>query len=101
LEPLAAQDPQRALAIALNSDVPRALEFTARRVAAIGTPDAITAVTEALRSAEDETRTVALLKGVNAALRGQREVPRPAAWDALEAELTRHASARVRSETEA
>ena len=100
LEPLAEQDPRRALAIALESQVPRALEFTARRVTSIATMEAVAAVLDALNRAEDERHLVALLNGMNAALRGQREVPRPAAWDALEAELVRHASARVRSGTE-
>jgi putative membrane-bound dehydrogenase-like protein len=100
LEPLAADDPQRALAIALQSDVPRALEFTTRRVAAMGTLAALAVVVDALGRAGDEQRAVALLKGMNAALRGQRQVPRPAAWDALEEQLLRHTSARVRSETE-
>ena len=100
LEPLAESDPPRALAIAMGSDMPRATEFTARRVASVGTPAAIAAAVESLQRVEDERRTVALLTGLNAALRGQRDVPRPSAWDALEAELSRHASARVRSEAQ-
>ncbi|HXE79164.1 MAG TPA: c-type cytochrome, partial [Vicinamibacterales bacterium] len=100
LEPLAGSDPARALGIALRSELPRALEFTARRAVSIGTGEAIAAVLDALDRAEDESQTVALLKGMNAALRGLRDVPRPPAWDALEAKLVNHPSARVRSETE-
>lgn len=101
LEPLAASDATRAVDLALSSKVPRALEFTARRVAATGNAEALNALVTAAVRANDDARTVALLTGMNAALRGQRDLALPAAWTSVEQSLGRHASARVRTETQA
>ena len=40
-EPLVGIDPSRALALALESKLPNILNFTTRRVAAIGTPETL------------------------------------------------------------
>src|SRR5690606_23959491 len=41
LEPMAASEPGRALELASRSPIPRLLEFTVRRIGAIGTAEAI------------------------------------------------------------
>jgi putative membrane-bound dehydrogenase-like protein len=101
LEPLAAADPARALALATTSQAPRALEFTARRIAALGSGDAIDRLVAAVRDASDDGRRLALLTGLNAALAGQRHVPLPAGWNDLEPALERSADPRLRAEVQA
>jgi putative membrane-bound dehydrogenase-like protein len=101
LEPLAGSEASRAIDVALSSHVPRALEFTARRVAATGRTDALNALVTAAVQTTDEAQTVAILTGMNTALRGQRDVSLPAAWASAERALGAHASARVRTESQA
>lgn len=101
LEPLAGADVGRALALAMTSSVPRALEYTARRAAATGTSNALDRLVTAASQSTDDRKTVAILHGMNTALRGQREVSLPEAWAAAEASLGGHASARVRTASHA
>lgn len=100
LEPLAAADAGRAVALALSSSVPRALEFTARRVAATGNAAALDALVQAALQTREEGQAVDILTGMNAALRGQRDIAVPASWTSAEPSLGRHASARVRAEAQ-
>ncbi len=98
-EPLAAQDASRAVALATASRVPRALEFTARRITATGDAAALDVLVRATTSVTDP-QVAAILTGMNAALRGQRNAALPTAWAATEPGLMRHRSARVRAETQ-
>ena len=88
LEPLVPLDVDRALTIALGSKLPRAAEFTARRVATIGTPEALRTLVAALEKLDDSPRQTAVLTGMAAAFKGQRTVPLPAGWDRVEAKLS-------------
>lgn len=101
LEPLVAADMRGALALAMESAAPRALEFTARRVAAIGSDEAIAVLVATLRNTGDDNRRLALLTGLNTALTGQRQVRLPAGWDDVERVLGNSGHARVRTETQA
>lgn len=78
-EPLAAEDPGRALDLAARSKVPL-LEFMARRVGAIGTPEAINLLVQRLGKSESEAAQLALLSGLQDALKGRRQTEMPAAW---------------------
>ena len=101
LEPLAAVDIQHALTIALDSKFPHTLEFTARRVATIGTPDALGALAALLPKLDDESRQLAVLNGISAALKGQRTVALPPGWETVETKLTKSANGEIRGLTEA
>ncbi|HEY3901762.1 MAG TPA: PVC-type heme-binding CxxCH protein [Chthoniobacter sp.] len=101
LEPLATVDLHRALTIGLDSKFPRTLEFTARRVATIGTPEALGALAELLPKLGDETRRLAVLNGITAALKGQRTVPLPPGWEAAEAKLATSSNPEIRGITQA
>jgi putative membrane-bound dehydrogenase-like protein len=101
LEPLVAVDFSRALALALESKLPRTLEFTSRRVASLGTSEAMTALTAALADVEDEPRQVAILSGVAAALKGQRTAPLPVGWERVEERLISSASPDLRGRVQA
>src|SRR5258708_16203895 len=82
-EPLATLDPESALSIGLASPLPNQLRFTARRTAAIGTPAALRAVAEALDEAPEEAKQLAILHGLNEALKPGHPAPMPPGWDEL------------------
>ncbi len=62
-EPLAAADPARALKLAQAAKVPKILPFTVRRVAAIGTPEALATLVEALGEADQSAVRRTMLPG--------------------------------------
>ena len=63
LEPLAAADPARALKLAAGAKMPRILPFMVRRVAAIGTPEALATLVDALGRADRSDARRAILGG--------------------------------------
>ncbi|WP_231749432.1 PVC-type heme-binding CxxCH protein [Tautonia plasticadhaerens] len=83
LEPKAAAEPGRALALASKSPIPRLLEFTVRRIGAIGTDEAIALLVDGLGSAEPSEAQATILGGVNEALKGRRQVAMPERWPAV------------------
>jgi putative membrane-bound dehydrogenase-like protein len=87
-EPLPTLDTERALTLALQSKLPKQLGFTARRTASIGTPDALAAIVRVLSTVNDEAQQLAILGGMNEALRSRERVPLPAGWEALAPRLS-------------
>lgn len=83
-EPLAATAPERALGLARQAELPRLLEFTARRVAMLGTVSARDMVVRALTEERDEEKQMGILMGLEAALEGERSVVRPERWGEVE-----------------
>ena len=83
-EPLAAADFNRALNLAAESKLPRMLEFTVRRTAALNTPEAFAAITKTLDNASDDERRLQILSGLSTALKGQRNVAMPRGWENVE-----------------
>src|SRR5207245_11735445 len=86
-EPLPTKDAHRALALAESAKPPNILSFMARRTAALNTPEAFAAITEALSRAGDDTHRLDILNGLSLALKGQRSAPMPKGWQAVEAKL--------------
>ncbi|HSH95094.1 MAG TPA: PVC-type heme-binding CxxCH protein, partial [Roseimicrobium sp.] len=86
-EPLVAADPARAMALALDAKLPRHLEFTARRTATLGTPEAMQLLVKTLGSIADEAKQRSILRGMSDALKPQRQVPMPEGWDAVATKL--------------
>ena len=101
LEPLAAADPARGLKLAQAAKLPRILPFTVRRVAALGTPEAIAALVESLGEVADSGARRAMLGAINEGLKGRRSVAMPAGWPAAFATLQKDADAGVRSQATA
>jgi putative membrane-bound dehydrogenase-like protein len=97
MEPVVETDPSRSLALAADSKLPRILNFTTRRVAAIGTPEAYAAITRTLDSLPDDKRRIELLSGLGAALKGQRKLAMPQGWDAVETKLAAVTNPELRS----
>ncbi len=97
MEPLVAGHPEEALRAAHDSKIPNLLNFTTRRVAAIGTADAMNLITTGLGSVEDAGKQLEMLNGLTAALRGQRSVTMPQGWETLEAKLGTSSNPEVRT----
>ncbi len=96
-EPLAAADPSRALKIAVGAKVAKILPFTVRRVAAIGSPEALATLVDALGRLDGSEARRVVLGGINEALKGRKSVDRPAGWPAVFAKLLADPSPEVRS----
>ena len=73
-EPLAELDMGRALQMALAAKLPNLLPYTVRRIAAIGTPEAVRTLADALGEAQNPAQQREILKGLNEIL-GVEEEP--------------------------
>src|SRR5258706_1725993 len=80
--------------------LPRILTSTTRRVAAIGTPEALAAITQTLSRAADDKQRLDILSGLSVALKGQRSVNMPAGWESIESTLSTSANSEVRALTQ-
>jgi putative membrane-bound dehydrogenase-like protein len=101
VERLAAVDPEKALHVAMRGRIPMIREFVARRIAALGTPDAIALLVEQLGKTDDAKTQSAVLAGINESLKGRRRVEMPSAWPAVFAMLRQSANADVRGRAQA
>src|ERR1019366_7063291 len=81
IEPLAAEDPARALALALNGKIPQLHGFMIRRIGAGG--DATGLLIDALAKTPDAGKQLTFLTAMREALKGRRTVPTPDAWPKL------------------
>lgn len=97
MEPLVAQNPSEWLVAALGTKLPRLLNFTTRRIAALGTPEARDLLAEKLGALTETGQQLDMLAGLSAALKGQRSVAMPKAWAAIEAKLGASPSPEVRT----
>lgn len=79
-EPLATIDSSRALHLVLEGNLPLLMEFTVRRIGAIGTPEALDLVVSELAKTPDANMQLIFLRGLRAALAGRRQVPMPGGW---------------------
>jgi putative membrane-bound dehydrogenase-like protein len=86
IEPLAAEDPARALALALNGKIPQLHGFMIRRIGAGG--DATGLLIDALAKTPDAGKQLTFLTALREALKGRRTVPMPDAWPKLFAKFT-------------
>jgi putative heme-binding domain-containing protein len=96
-EPLATADMRRALQLASSSQIPLIREFMARRIGAIGTPEALAILVDELGRAGESALRGSLLAGIEEGLRGRRQVAMPVDWPMVFAKLTADADAKVRS----
>jgi putative membrane-bound dehydrogenase-like protein len=96
-EPLAAADPERALGLALDAQLPRLLEFTTRRIALLDTAKPLDLVSRTLARVDKPDQQRAMLEGLSAALRGERTLRMPEAWKTVEARLSQDSTASVQA----
>lgn len=78
IEPLAAEDPARALALALNGKIPLLHGYMIRRIGASG--DAMGLLIDALAKAPDTGKQFTFLTAIRESLKGRRHVKAPAEW---------------------
>jgi putative membrane-bound dehydrogenase-like protein len=78
-EPLVAENPAKGLALATKGHIPQLNGFVARRVGAIGTPEALNWLVRFAGGAPDDQKLV-YLGGLVEALKGKRDVPMPTDW---------------------
>lgn len=100
MEPLVVNHPQESLVAALDTPLPKILNFTARRIAAIGSAEGRDLITEALGRTDDSKKHLDILTGFSAALKGQRAVTMPQRWSEAEAKLSRSPNSDVRLVTQ-
>ena len=79
-EPLAEEDAERAIALAVGSKVPPLADFMARRIASKGTPEAIALLVKTLSEIQDPTARIAFAKALNESFKGRRGLVMPPNW---------------------
>jgi putative membrane-bound dehydrogenase-like protein len=97
-EPLGGEDPARALGLAARAKVAPVLAFMARRIAQAGTADVLSLLANELNKTDDTGAQLAILRGMNDALKSRRDVPMPKAWVKAYATLSESKSGEVRSQ---
>ncbi len=100
MEPLAEVDAARALSLAANAKVPQLLPWMARRVGAIGTPEAIALLVKEAGEAQNADQQLAYLRGIQDGLKGKRQFPMPKEWPAAFEALLKSADANVRNQAQ-
>ncbi|MEX2015636.1 MAG: PVC-type heme-binding CxxCH protein [Candidatus Hydrogenedentales bacterium] len=98
LEPIASEQPREALGIALNAKVPQILPFMVRRIASDGQTESIEMLIEAIERTKSDDQVIAVLSGLNAALKGQRDVASPKSWPEVFKKLLASKNDRIRSQ---
>lgn len=83
LEPLAPQDMRQAYALAKDAKIPLIESYTLRRIADIGTEEAVAFLVEQLGDAQAADEQKVFLDSINSALRGRRQFPMPAPWKSV------------------
>jgi putative heme-binding domain-containing protein len=97
LEPLAGTDMTEAIDLASGSKLTPLLEFTVRRISSTGSPKALATLVTALKKVSDEAHQRIILQGLQAGLKGRRQVPMPAGWADIAARLAKSADPDIRS----
>ena len=100
-EPLAGADGSRALRLAVSSKIPMLLPFMVRRLGAIGTPETFALLVDGLGRTEDRRLRLVILRGLNEALKGRRQVAMPAGWPKVFASLLKGAGADAETRSQA
>ncbi len=96
-EPVIAEMPEEAMTIANASKITLIRDFTARRIGAIGTPEALAIVVKELGTAKTDADRQAFLFALTEAVRGKREVPMPKGWSEVFVELQKSATPAIRN----
>ncbi len=95
LESIADAEPAKMLSLALGTRVPHILEFAVRRLSA-GNDANLAVLAGSLEKADGDEQRVQILQGMSAALKGRRNVPAPAGWDAVATTLSGSSDGQIR-----
>jgi putative membrane-bound dehydrogenase-like protein len=96
VEPLVVQDRDRAGTLIGNAKIPLVREYLARRLAELAQPQGLRTVVGLLATEIGADAQRDVLRGIEAALTGQRRVPMPDGWAAASARLARTQDREVR-----
>jgi putative membrane-bound dehydrogenase-like protein len=94
-EPLAEKEPARALKLAADGKNPLVFQFMVRRIAKIGTPEALAVLSTELARAGGPAAQLVMLQAINEGLKGRRQVPMPEGWAAVSGKLMNSKNAKV------
>jgi putative membrane-bound dehydrogenase-like protein len=89
IEGIVPADPERALALASKSRMALVRQYIARRLAETGNGKTLDLVVQALSADQDADRHLDVLRGMHAALRGQRDLKPPTGWTAARDRLVK------------
>ncbi len=99
LEPMVPQNMQQAMEISKKSPIPLLLNFTTRRIADLGTKDAIAFLVTMLGAEKTTTGQLRFLKSINNSLKGRRQFPMPAPWKSVATKLEQSKDQSVKAAT--
>jgi putative membrane-bound dehydrogenase-like protein len=99
LEPLVAEKPEEGLKLAAEGKIPMLLQFAARRVGALNTPESLSLLAKSIGGAKTEEQRVAYLRGLQEATRGKRQVTMPDGWPAAFESLMKSPDAAIRNQS--
>lgn len=98
LEPLCAEDPAKALELAAKGKIPFVFQSAARRVGALGTPEAFDLLTKSLAEAKTEDQRIAYFRGLQEGAKGKRTLPLPKDWTPAFEALMKSPDAAIRQQ---
>jgi putative membrane-bound dehydrogenase-like protein len=98
LEPLCANAPAKALKLAAEGKIPFVFQCAARRVGAIGTPEAFDLLAKSLAEAKTEEQRLVYFRGLQEGAKGKRSLPMPKDWTAAFDALKKSPDAAVRNQ---
>lgn len=100
-EPMAAADPGRALELAAAARLPMVRTFLVRRIASLGAHESVALLVDGLKRADDPSLRMAILRGLNEALKGRRQVAMPDAWPGVFSDLSKGNDPEIRDQANA
>ncbi|MEX2114141.1 MAG: PVC-type heme-binding CxxCH protein [Pirellulales bacterium] len=100
-EPLADVDAARALQLAADGKIPTVFSFMVRRIAKIGSPEALAVLVAHLNKSNDAATQLTVLEGIAEGLTGRRQVPMPEGWSGVSSALMNSANEQINSQATA
>jgi putative membrane-bound dehydrogenase-like protein len=99
-EPLAAENPERALKFGLScgETIPLLRKFMIRRIASIDSPEALATLVQSVADSDAAAEQLELIAGMRQALQGQRQVEQPKNWPAAASKAAKSGDEKVRRE---
>ncbi|MCA9230850.1 MAG: DUF1080 domain-containing protein [Planctomycetales bacterium] len=96
-EPLVETDMEFALELAGRGKIPVVFEHTVRRIAEIGSQEAVALLVGALGESDDDTQRATILRAMSVALQGTRSFEMPEQWSAVYTKLADSGADEVRT----
>ncbi|MDB6054769.1 MAG: putative rane-bound dehydrogenase, partial [Verrucomicrobiales bacterium] len=95
IEPMVSKNPAKALALSIQTGIPRLLNYTVRRLAANSRPGSLDLITESLSTQTDQQKVREMISGLAVALKGQKDVTIPKGWNSVEEKWSTNPDAEI------